>query len=720
MSDQPVGLYIALLSIHGLIRGRNLELGRDADTGGQTLYVVEFAQALARQPGVRQVDLITRRIVDPQIAADYARVVEPLADNCRIVRINAGPEGYIYKEQLWDHLDVFADNLADFFRSHNGLPDIIHSHYADAGYVGAHLANRLERPLIHTGHSLGRVKRSRFLASDFSDEQVEERFNMRRRIEAEETTLAAARRVITSTHQEIEKQYELYDYYQPEKMRVIPPGTDFRQFVPPLGGELETPLFIELTRHLKNPQKPMILALSRPDKRKNIGALVEAYGLSAELQERANLVIVAGNREDIDDLEEGVQEVFHELLVAIDRYDLYGRAVMPKQHQRDDVPLIYRIAAASRGVFVNPALTEPFGLTLIEAAASGLPVVATEDGGPRDIIGNCHNGFLINPLEPRTITAALLKLLGDKKAWLHFSKKGLLGVRKHYSWDAHARRYLEIIKPLAQKSEPLQRKPRERRAALYRDRAIVSDLDQNLVGDDLSLHQLLEVLRQHRQSTQFIIATGRRLDSALKLMKAHGIPEPDMLITSSGTEIYHAPELTADIAWERHIHYLWSRPRLKNILADYPGLKLQPKLEQSRFKLSYYIDPEIADIEAIKTLLHQQEQAVHIQLAFGQFLDILPLRASKGMALRYVADRLRIPLKKVFVAGGSGADEDMMRGNPLAAVVANRHHEELSRLVDTEHIYFSRQANAAGILEALDYYDFFASCRDPRASTPSS
>ncbi|WP_020676696.1 HAD family hydrolase [Geopsychrobacter electrodiphilus] len=714
MKAQPAGLYIAHLSIHGLIRGKNLELGRDADTGGQTLYVVELAQALARQPGVGKVDLITRRVVDDAVSADYAERIEAVSDKFRILRINAGPDGYLPKEQLWDHLDGFADNLANFFRENSPLPDILHSHYADAGYVGSRLANLLGIPLIHTGHSLGRIKRSRFLASDFTTQEIEERFNMSRRIEAEEITLATAQRVITSTYQEIENQYELYDYYQPEQMRVIPPGTDFKQFMPPQGGELETPLFANLTRHLKDPKKPIVLALSRPDKRKNIEALVAAYGQSDALQKLANLLIIAGNREDIDDLEEGAQEVFHDLLVAIDRYDLYGKVVMPKHHQRDQVPLIYRIAAASGGVFVNPALTEPFGLTLIEAAASGLPLVATEDGGPRDIIDNCHNGFLINPLEPQSITRVLLKLLGDKKLWQSYCDKGLQGVHENYSWDAHAERYLTEVKPIAQRSALLVRKSLSRRSALYRDRAIVSDLDQNLVGDPDSLLRLVEALRQHRQSTQFIIATGRRLDSALKLMKKHRIPEPDVLVTSCGTEIYHTPELRPDIAWAKHIDHLWSPKQVKMILTDYPGLKAQPKLEQSRFKLSYFIDPELADLDEIKTRLHQAEQAVHVQLAFGQFLDILPLRASKGTALRYVAERLNIPLESVFVAGGSGADEDMMRGNPLAAVVANRHHEELSQLVDVERIFFSSKPHAAGIIEALEFYDFFGSCKDPR------
>lgn len=136
-----------------------------------------------------------------------------------------------------------------------------------------------------------------------------------------------------------------------------------------------------MTRHLDSPTKPLILALSRPDKRKNIVSLIEAYGQSEQLQQLANLLIIAGNRDDIDDLERGAQEVFHEILVAVDRYDLYGKVMLPKHHRRDEVPMIYRIAAATRGVFVNPALTEPFGLTLIEAAASGLPIVATEDGG---------------------------------------------------------------------------------------------------------------------------------------------------------------------------------------------------------------------------------------------------------------------------------------------------------------------------------------------------
>ncbi|BHH83635.1 HAD family hydrolase [Desulforhopalus sp. 52FAK] len=713
MIQKTDGLYIVLLSIHGLIRWNDLELGRDSDTGGQTLYVVELAHALARLPGIAKVDLITQRVVDENVSDDYGQQIEKFSDSLRIVRIDAGHEGYLVKEELWDHLDFFTDNLAEFFRENDCFPDIIHSHYADAGYVGSRLARLLGVPQIHTGHSLGRVKRSRLLASGLSAGEIETRFNMSRRIEAEELTLATAERVITSTRQEIAEQYELYDHYQPDQMRVVPPGTDLNEFTPSTGEELTTPFFDELTRHLKNPKKPIVLALSRPDSRKNIVALIEAFGLSAELQKLANLIIIAGNRDDIDELEDSAQEVFYELLVAIDRYDLYGTVTLPKHHRRDQVSMIYRIAAASGGVFVNPALTEPFGLTLIEAAASGLPIVATEDGGPRDIIGNCNNGFLIDPLEPKTISEALIKLLGNKSLWQQYSRDGLSGVKENYSWDAHAKRYFTVVKPIAERSEELLRIPVKPRAGLYRDRAIVSDLDHNLIGKDQSLRELATVLRVNRTSSYFIIATGRRLDSALKLMKKHKIPEPDVLITSSGTEIYHAPKLVADKAWAKHIDYQWSPRKIRSLLLDMPGLKSQPLVNRSSFKISYYIDPEKVDVEEIKQLLHREELSFFIQTAFGQFLDILPLRASKGMALRYVVEQLCLPLESVFVAGGSGADEDMMRGNTLAAVVANRHEEELSQLDDIDRIYFSKRPNAGGILEALEYYDFFGSCKDP-------
>jgi len=714
MHEQRQGLHIVLISVHGLIRGHDLELGRDADTGGQSLYVIELMRALARQSEIAQVDLLTRLVKAPDISVDYQQQFEQIEPNARIVRIEAGPDGYLPKEELWDFLDIFTDNAVNYFRTSGFTPDIIHSHYADAGYVGSTLTNMLGIPLLHTGHSLGRVKRHRLLASGLSVDEIEQSYNMARRIEAEELTLASAERVITSTYQEIEEQYELYDHYQPEQMRVVAPGTDMDCFYPPKGDELDDPIYSDIKRFLNDPKKPFILALSRPDKRKNITALIEAYGQSIELQACSNLVIVVGNRDDIDEFDDATREVYQEIFSAIDRYDLYGKVAIPKHHRRDQVAVYYRLASYLGGVFVNPALTEPFGLTLLEAAASGLPIVATEDGGPRDIVSNCHNGILIDPLDTESIISGLMQLFCDKPLWLDCSEQGLIGVREYYSWDAHARRYLDIVNPVVSKAELLVRKPLQRRKHMYRERAIISDIDQNLLGDVAALEQLIVLIRQNRKSSKFGIATGRRLDSALSIMKKHAIPEPDILITSGGTEIYYAPKLNADTAWRKHIDYHWTPHIIKQVLATLPGLELQPKKEQSRFKISYFINQEIAPtIDEINSLLHKEEQSANVNLAFGQFLDITPIRASKGMALRYVADRWQLPLERIFVAGGSGADEDMMKGNTLAAVAANRHHEELSQLADVERIYFSKSPYAQGIIEALDYYDFFNSCGEP-------
>ena len=706
--------YILMISIHGLIRRDNLELGRDADTGGQTKYVLDLARSLAEHENVAQVDLVTRRIEDPAVSEDYAAPIEPLADNARIVRIDAGPREYIPKEQLWDHLDSFTDNLVNWLNEQPQMPDLVHSHYADAGYVGVRLANLLSVPLAHTGHSLGRDKRKRLLARGMSREQIEKTYNIERRIDAEEELLANADLVITSTRNEVDEQYGLYNYYDPKRMRVIPPGTDLQQFHPPTRDE-KIPLKGQLRQFLTDPDKPLILALSRPDERKNILTLLEAYGESPQLQQAANLLIIAGTREDIRDLEPGAQSVLINILLLIDAYDLYGNVAIPKRHQPEEVPQIYRMVASGRGVFINPALAEPFGLTLLEAAASGLPLVATENGGPVDIIGNCGNGLLIDPLDKQEISSALLEFLRDEGAWQQASRRGLAGVREHYTWQAHAQTYMHQVSKLQGRYEPLPEEQVPHRALRYRDRAIFSDLDQNLIGDTRALQTFSSLIQDNRKCVTFGIATGRRLDSALALMHKHKIPRPDILISGLGTRIHYGQSLTEDDFWADHIDTDWSPDRIRRVMSKLPGIKLQSKTELSHFKVSYFYDPRHApSVEEITALIRRYELTANVLHSFGQFIDIIPSRASKGQALRYVAQRLDIPLEQVLVAGGSGADEDMMRGNTLAVVVGNRHYEELSELTEQDRIYFAEKPFAAGIMEAADHYDFFNACTPPQ------
>ena len=709
MPSENPKLYILLISIHGLIRSNELELGRDADTGGQTLYVVELARALGERDDVERVDLVTRRIVDPAVSEDYAQTEDALADKVRIIRIDAGPDEYIPKEQLWDHLDSFTDNLVNWIREQPRMPDVVHSHYADAAYVGVRLATLTAIPLVHTGHSLGRDKRKQLLAKGLSREDIETTYNISRRVNAEEELLANADLVITSTRNEIESQYGLYDYYDPACMTVIPPGTNLVRYHPPAEGYTST--FPEkLKPFLTDPERPLVMALSRPDERKNIPVLLEAFHHSARLRETANLLLIAGNRDDVRDLDAGAESVLTQILLDIDAYSLHGLVAVPKHHTMNEIPDAYRTVAASGGVFVNPALTEPFGLTLLEAAASGLPLVATENGGPVDIISNCENGILVDPLDAAAIADALLNLLTDRPKWEQAVHNGLKGVRRHYTWQAHAATYMDKLHKLcgSPRREPVEWKAGG--SARYRDRALFTSIDQTLLGDAEALRTLTETLHRHRRRFTFGIISGRRFDSVLAVLKKHAVPVPDVLISSLGTRIHYGSNLTEDSYWADHIDHDWNLPRIRRVLHELPGLKLQPRKEQSRFKLSYYYDPDLAPTaEELNKRLHQHELNANVIVSFGQYLDIVPTRASKGQALRYAALRLEIPLEQILVAGGSGADEGMIRGNTLAVVVANRHEEELSSLVDVERIYFSDKPHAAGLLDAIDHYGFLES-----------
>ena len=153
-------MYIQLISIHGLIRGTDLEMGRDADTGGQVRYVLELARALGECDGVEQVDLFTRLLHDKRVAPAYSQPVEPLGPRSRIVRLPCGGGKYIRKERLWPYLEEYIDQMVAFTRREGRIPTVVHGHYADAGYVARQVASAFGAPCVFSGHSLGRAKKA--------------------------------------------------------------------------------------------------------------------------------------------------------------------------------------------------------------------------------------------------------------------------------------------------------------------------------------------------------------------------------------------------------------------------------------------------------------------------------------------------------------------------------------------------------------------------------
>ncbi|KAM7253209.1 hypothetical protein ACFE04_025827 [Oxalis oulophora] len=530
--DKPRRLYIVLVSLHGLVRGENMELGRDSDTGGQVKYVVELARALANTKGVFRVDLLTRQISSPEVDCGYGEPIEMLScppdgsGSCGayIIRIRCGPrEKYIPKESLWPYIPEFVDGaLSHIVNMSRALgeqvnggkptwPYVIHGHYADAGEVAAHLSGALNVPMVLTGHSLGRNKFEQLLKQGrLSREDINRTYKIMRRIEGEELGLDVAEMVVTSTRQEIDEQWGLYDgfdiklerklrvrrrrgvsclgRYMP-RMVVIPPGMDFSyvktQDTVEGDADLKSlissdrtqskrhlpPIWSEITRFFTNPHKPTILALSRPDPKKNITTLLKAFGECQPLRELANLTLILGNRDDIEEMSNSSSVVLTTVLKLIDRYNLYGQVAYPKHHKQSDVPDIYRLAAKTKakkkyyfnthikpnlleilkqlfsfmkGVFINPALVEPFGLTIIEAAAYGLPVVATKNGGPVDILKALNNGLLVDPHDQKGIADALLKLLAEKNLWSDCRKNGLKYIHR-FSWPEHCRNYLSHV-----------------------------------------------------------------------------------------------------------------------------------------------------------------------------------------------------------------------------------------------------------------------------------
>jgi len=709
---KPEGYYIALLSLHGLLRGHSLELGRDADTGGQILYVAELARALARHPDVARVDLMTRQVMDSRIDADYAEQEEEICSGCSIIRIPFGPRRYLRKEVLWNHLDAFVDNSLQHFRRIGRIPDLLHSHYADAGYAGSRLSQLLGVPLIHTGHSLGRVKKQHLQENGVADEVIEQRYNIERRIEAEEITLGNAALVIASTSQEVRQQYRQYENYHPKRYTVIPPGVDIERFRPPRRGDQQPDIADEIQRFLREPRKPMILAMSRPDERKNISTLVHAFGGNRQLRESANLVIIAGNRDDITEMDRGAQAVLSEILLLIDSYDLYGSVAIPKHHRATDVPDVYRMAARSKGVFINPALTEPFGLTLIEAAASGLPIIATNDGGPKEIVAHCQNGILINPHKVKAMSNALLKAIQQRDQWQRWSRNGIRGAKRHYTWKGHVTNYLKQVRNVigAQKQSGISSMAKTRLISV--DRILVCDIDNTLLGNKAAIKRLLALLN-NSDKTGFGIATGRNIKSTLKVLNEWGIPRPDFLISAVGSEIHYGNSMINDDGWSKHISYQWQPDDIRNAMRGLPGIKLQAASEQLEFKISFNVDEKkMPPLSKIRK--HLRSHDLHTKLIYSHqaYLDILPIRASKGLAIRYLGMKWIMEAENMLVAGDSGNDEEMLSGNTLGVVVGN-YSPELECLRGRPRIYFAKSDNADGIIEGINHYDFLGKIRIP-------
>jgi sucrose synthase len=191
--------------------------------------------------------------------------------------------------------------------------------------------------------------------------------------------------------------------------------------------------------------------MARLDRIKNLTGLAECFGNSKDLQERCNLILIAGKLrvEESDDHEE-INEI-EKLYRIIDEYNLHGKirwlgVRLPKADSGE----IYRVIADHQGIFVQPALFEAFGLTILEAMITGLPTFATQFGGPLEIIQNGKNGFYINPTHLEEMAQVILSFIAKcdqtPHYWYEISNRAIDRVYSTYTWKIHTNRLISLSK----------------------------------------------------------------------------------------------------------------------------------------------------------------------------------------------------------------------------------------------------------------------------------
>jgi sucrose-phosphate synthase len=716
--------YIQLYSPHGLIRSADPEIGRDKDTGGQVKYVLELLENLSLHPAVRKVDLFTRRVIDKRVSSSYEKEIEIVNEKARIIRISCGGHAYRPKESLWDFLDEFVDKTIRFMDEEADFPDVVHGHYADGNYLAGQVSEIFGIPFLATGHSLGKNKKNILLQEGMTAEKINEKFNMERRIAVEESTLKAADMFIVSTQHVIDTQYALYDNKAATKFEVIPPGVTPETFYPfyrldmpsfKMSVEQEQALYrvnLDIDRFLFNPAKPLILSIGRADKRKNFEMIIQSYGEDKELQAMANLAIFAGVRKDISKMPDDEKDILTNLLLLLDKYDLYGKMAIPKKNDpKLDVPEIYRLAARKKGVFVNATPGENFGLTIVEAAACGLPVIASPTGGPKEILEHCENGLLVDVENPKAIAEALKKIIADQALWEKYSGNGVIAATQLYSWTSFTNKYIEVINCILKEKDSntfsFTNKTAYGKILASADMFVISDLDGTLVegADTEGLKEFKQWMKDHRENVVFGIASGRNKDITAQALKDYDLPKPDILICSAGSEIYYTDRFIPDKGWARYIDYQWKRSELQQALADFPGIRLQEPAAQWRFKLSYYLDDNFGDdnLANLYKFLDDRKLRAKVLLTENHYLDLLPFRASKGSAVRFLSYKWKIPLERFITAGNSGNDEDMLKGKVNGIVVSN-YSPELEDLKKHKSIYFAKKPLSNGVLEGINFH----------------
>ncbi|MBU0944814.1 MAG: sucrose synthase [Proteobacteria bacterium] len=491
----PMIFNIVILSPHGYF-GQDNVLGLP-DTGGQVVYILDQVRALEREMQKRiynqgleiepQLLIVTRLIPEAgETTCNQAEELVKGTNNVRIIRIpfrkgdgSIIPQ-WISRFEVWPYLEEFSREVEKEVLSRLGRrPDLIIGNYSDGNLVATLLAQRLAVTQCNIAHALEKTK---YLYSALYWRQMEEQYHFSCQFTADLIAMNSADFIITSTYQEIAGssdvvgQYESYssftmpglqriihgiDVFDP-KFNIVSPGADGEVYFPytksarrltGLHGELEELLFGDAQPDsrgkLEDTTKPIIFSMARLDHIKNLTGLIQWFAENKELRNLSNLVIIGGtvHPDHSGDSEEREQILkMHELF---EKHGLEGQVRwLGVRLDKNLSGELYRYIADHKGVFVQPAFFEAFGLTVIEAMASGLPTFATRYGGPLEIIENGISGFHIDPNHGDKAAVILVdffeRCLLDPSHWLRLSDGAIKRVKAKYTWERYAKRLLSL------------------------------------------------------------------------------------------------------------------------------------------------------------------------------------------------------------------------------------------------------------------------------------
>jgi D-inositol-3-phosphate glycosyltransferase len=431
---------IALISEHA----SPLAVLGGVDAGGQNVYVAQVARHLAATGDL--VDVYTRRD-----APDLPSVVD-VSPGVRVIHVPAGPAEPVAKEQLLRHMPEFLRWMVQDWTSRGRRYDIVHANFFMSGQVATRLRQALDIPFVVTFHALGKVRRMHQGASDaFPPER-----------EAIETLVAAsADRIIAECPQDETDLVQLYGA-DPSRITIVPCGYDPAEFGPVDQDDARRRLGLHL-------DEPIILQLGRIVPRKGIDTVIEALGrLRRDHGIEARLLVVGGS-ERVADHERDPE--FARLIDLASSEGVTDRVTFTGRRDRSELAAYYGAA----DVFVSTPWYEPFGITPLEAMASGTPVVGSDVGGIKYTVRDGQTGFLVPPRHPDALAARLARLLTDERLRASFAANGLARVRRAFTWRHVALALSEVYDDvLGERRVPLPRPNRVPAAATARTTQPVS------------------------------------------------------------------------------------------------------------------------------------------------------------------------------------------------------------------------------------------------------